>query len=178
MVRVLDMERMMTRFIVYVGILVIILGMLVLVTYDVQYRQIRGLLEQIEATQQNINELREENAALRQRMETWLDEWDVMLMETTAYAPLDPAAVAGMCYAGDPTVTASGAPTTPGVTVAAGPDVPFGTRVWAVGAMRTVQDRGGRIGAENIDICVATRAEALRFGRQRAVVVVERKGEK
>lgn len=119
---------------------------------------------------------REENAALRQRMEQWLDEWDVMAAEVTAYAPLDPAAVPGMCYAGYPEITASGNSVTPGLTVAAGRDVPFGSRVWVAGAMRTVQDRGGRIGPGSLDICVATRTEALRFGRQRTVVVVERKG--
>ena len=36
----------------------------------------------------------------------------------TGYAPLDPGAVCGMCYSGDPTVTASGRETKPGVTVA------------------------------------------------------------
>ncbi|MGI5839303.1 MAG: 3D domain-containing protein [bacterium] len=136
-----------------------------------QYRrQMRGL----EATQQMINELRRENETLRQRMQDWLNEWDVTMAEVTAYAPLDPEAEAGMCYAGNPRITASGALVQPGITAAAGPDVPFGTKVWVAGAMREVQDRGGRIGNGNIDICVATREEAFRIGRQRAVAVFRR----
>lgn len=154
--------------------LTIILVLLIFAADCAVRAQYRRAVHEIEETRQLIEQLREENAALRQRMEQWLDEWDVIAAEVTAYAPLDPAAVPGMCYAGDPTVTASGAPTTPGITVAAGPDVPFGSRIWAAGAMRTVQDRGGRIGPGRLDICVATRAEALRFGRQRAVAVIER----
>ena len=30
------------------------------------------------------------------------------MVEATAYAPIDPQAVEGMCYSGDPWVTASG----------------------------------------------------------------------
>jgi 3D (Asp-Asp-Asp) domain-containing protein len=154
--------------------LTIILVLLIFAADCAVRAQYHRAVHEIEETRQLIEQLREENAALRQRMEDWLNEWDVMTAEVTAYAPLDPAAVNGMCYAGDPGTTASGAPTTPGLTVAAGPDVPYGTRIWVSGSMREVQDRGGRIGPGSLDICVATRTEALRFGRQRAVVVVER----
>lgn len=59
----------------------------------------------------------------------------------TAYAPLDPAAIPGMCFSGDPNVTASGSPPVPGETVAAGPTIPFGSRVWIEGiGIRTVND--------------------------------------
>ena len=52
------------------------------------------------------------------KIEDELNKWSVY--EATAYAPLDPKAKEGMCYEGDPRITASGAPVVPGVTVAAG----------------------------------------------------------
>lgn len=91
----------------------------------------------------------------------------------TAYAPLDPRAVEGMCYSGDPNVTASGLPPIPGETVAAGPGIPFGSRVWIEGVgVRTVNDRGGRIHDRALDVVMATRAEALRFERRLLKAVV------
>ncbi len=97
--------------------------------------------------------------------------------EVTAYAPLDPEAEEGMCYAGDPTVTASGEPVEPGVTVAAG-ELPFGSRVWIEGiGWREVQDRGGAIGEKDIDVAVECREEALRFGRQKRRAITLEGGE-
>ena len=91
----------------------------------------------------------------------------------TAYAPLDPMAVEGMCYSGDPNVTASGQPPVPGETVAAGPGIPFGSRVWIEGyGWRTVNDRGGRITDRHIDLAVETRAEAYAIGRESVKGVV------
>ena len=97
---------------------------------------------------ERIEELKEQQAELGDRMEKWLDEWDVREAEITGYAPLDARAIPGMCYSGDPRVTSSGAKTTPGITAAAPVDVPFGTRVYipSRGEMRVVQDRGGRVG--------------------------------
>ncbi len=92
---------------------------------------------------------------------------EVREFEVSAYAPLDPAAVPGMCFSGDPNVTASGGRPIPGETVAAGPGIPFGSRVWIEGVgIRTVNDRGSRITDEALDVVFATRAEALMFGRQ------------
>lgn len=92
---------------------------------------------------------------------------------TTGYAPLDPKAVRGMCFSGDPRITASGQTTNPKITVAAGPRIPFGTLLWidSIG-WRRVDDRGSRIQGDRIDICFATRAEALAWGRKKVLVVV------
>ena len=92
---------------------------------------------------------------------------------TTGYAPLDPKAVRGMCFSGDPKITASGRKTDPAVTIAAGPRIPFGTWLWidTIG-WRRVDDRGSRIQGDRIDICFATRAEALAWGRRKVLVVV------
>lgn len=68
---------------------------------------------------------------------------------------------------GNPT-TASGEPVTPGVTVAADPDVlPMGTRIYIDGiGERVVQDTGGAIQGNKIDLAVESHAEALAWGVQ------------
>ena len=64
--------------------------------------------------------------------------------------------------------TASGAIAKAGVTIAADWDVmPKGTQVYIEGiGSRTVQDRGGAIKGNIIDIYFDTHEEALQFGRQ------------
>ena len=122
-----------------------------------------------------IAELKQHQAELGDRMESWLDTWEVEIWESTAYAPLDSRAIPGMCYSGNPQITTSGAKVIPYVTAAAGPGVEFGTKVYVAGdGARIVQDRGGRIGNRNIDLAMATREEALAWGRRRVTVVVER----
>ena len=110
----------------------------------------------------------------KQELQEWIDMWEIDTWETTAYAPLDPTAVEGVCYSGDPNITASGEQVVPGVTVAAGPGVPFGTTVYIEGiGKRIVQDRGGAIGNNNLDVAVWNRQDALEWGRQdRRVVIV------
>ena len=101
-------------------------------------------------------------------------EWDTRRMTITHYAPLDPDAVPGMCFSGDPTITASGATVEPGVTVAAGSNIPFGTRIYIPGyGYREVQDRGGAIGNNNIDVAVVSRSKAFELGRVEKTVYVE-----
>jgi len=119
-----------------------------------------------------IEGLRDQQADIGQRMQDWLDEWAVDVWESSAYAPLDPRAEEGMCYIGDPAVTASGARVVPGTTAAAGPDVPFGTLIKVEGAgWWVVQDRGGGVGNRCIDLAVQTREEALCWGRRQVKVV-------
>ena len=121
-----------------------------------------------------IQDLQGENRELYLRvleLEEWIGQWGLDEAEVTFYAPLDPRAEAGMCFEGDPRVTASGAPVEVGVTAAAGPSVPFGTVVLVEGVgPRVVQDRGGRIGDGHIDVAVDTVAEALRLGRETVLV--------
>ena len=151
-------------------------------------KQSDSMQHQIADTRQEIERLEQENVRLRkqldelrqerqvmERLEQWLETWDVDTWEATAYAPLDPRAVEGMCYSGDPAITASGAEVVPYLTAAAGPDIEFGTPVYVVGdGPRIVQDRGSRIGSGNIDLAVETREEALKFGRQPVKVVYRR----
>lgn len=59
--------------------------------------------------------------------------------------------------------TASGAPMTPGRTVATGREFPFGTRLLINGTIYTVEDRGVPNGC--VDILVGSHREALDRGR-------------
>lgn len=137
--------------------------------------EVRELREEVVSLQEESVRLQEDNRELQGQLQEWLDAWSVTDMVVTAYAPLCPTAVEGMCFSGDPSVTASGARVVPGKTAAAGPDIPFGTRVIIPGrGTYTVRDRGGAIGNGNIDIAVHTREEALAFGRQALRVALEK----
>lgn len=119
--------------------------------------------------------LHEQYSLILGRMESWLDEWAVDVWESSAYAPLDAGAIPGMCYAGDPRVTASGTEVIPYWTAAASPDIAFGTLVWVEGAgWRIVQDRGSGVGRGQVDLAMASRGEALRWGRRSVKVVYQK----
>ena len=126
-----------------------------------------------------IQELKSEISVLNERLALGiLPKWNlqnfvILDMEATGYAPLDPSAKKGMCYSGDRTKTASGATVVPNLTVATGKHIPFGTWLWIEGlGWRIVEDRGGKIGKEHIDICFKTQKEALAWGRKKVRVVV------
>ncbi len=121
-----------------------------------------------------IYELNEQHKQIKELQE-WKDNLFGMTARVTAYAPGDPGAIEGMCYEGDPNVTANGGRPVPGETVAAGPGVPFGALVWVEGVgVREVNDRGGRIGDRDLDLVMASRGEAFAWGVQerRALVLV------
>lgn len=128
----------------------------------IQQDTIDRLLDLVEDYQTEITRLRE-----------ILDSIGIDIFEVTAYAPLDPNAVEGMCYEGDPTITASGAKVEVGRTIAADTSIlPFGTKVWIEGfGWREVQDRGGAIKGNKIDVAVQTRTEAFEIGRGNRVVL-------
>ena len=137
----------------------------------------RELMDDYRSLLLDVERLQQDNLELQRRLDEKASilEWQEIDVEMTAYAPLDPEAVEGMCYAGDPNVTASGERVEIGTTIAAGPGLPFGTRVYIPGyGYRVVQDRGGAIGNGNIDLAVASRAEAYEIGRQRVTVYMER----
>lgn len=59
------------------------------------------------------------------------------------------------------TTTASGATTVEGVTIAADPSIPFGTKLMINDHVYTVQDRGGAIKGNHIDIYMSSHKKAL-----------------
>ena len=70
-----------------------------------------------------------------------------------------------ICNDGDSTKTATGTTPTPGRTIAADPNVlPYGTKVLINGHEYIVEDCGGAIQQNRIDILVDTHAEALQLG--------------
>jgi 3D (Asp-Asp-Asp) domain-containing protein len=115
----------------------------------------------------------EDNVEFKEQWREFMDRLQVEEMTATAYAPLDPDAVEGMCYSGDPLVTATGAKTTPGRTIATDPAViPIGTRVYIPGVgVRVAEDVGGSIKGNRLDLCMSSRAAALDYGKRRVRAV-------
>lgn len=139
--------------------------------HDIIRQEIESLYKARYRLENELQRLEEEGIKVNIEIEDIFPDAKETSMVVTAYAPLDPAAVEGMCYSGDPTVTASGEAPVPGETVAAA--LPFGTVLWIEGiGIRRVNDRGGRIRDDCIDLVMATREEALKFGRQKRRVVV------
>lgn len=99
-------------------------------------------------------------------------DYVVQLMMVTKYAPTSPGAVPGRDYSGDPNLTASGEKLIPGKTAAAGENIPFGTEIYVEGqGWYTVQDRGGNIGPNDIDLACSSQEEAIAFGQKKLLVV-------
>ena len=70
-------------------------------------------------------------------------------------------------------ITASGVKATEGVTVAMNKSIPFGTKIYIDGVgERIVQDRGGAIKGNRIDIYFDNHQSALNFGRQTKQVTI------
>jgi len=127
--------------------------------------------EQIRALQAEIADLKTSVENLMAAVEPM--DFEIQRWTATAYAPLDPEAVAGVCYSGDPNITASGREIRPGITVAAGPSIPFGTWIWIEGfGWRCVEDRGSAIKDGHVDIAMISRQNALDFGRQEVLVII------
>lgn len=66
-----------------------------------------------------------------------------------------------ICCGWETGITASGTPATAGVTIAADESIPFGTELVIDGHVYTVQDRGGKIKGNRIDIFCNSHLEAL-----------------
>ena len=64
-------------------------------------------------------------------------------------------------------ITASGVKAVEGITVAMNKSIPFGTKIYIDGVgERIVQDRGGAIKGNKIDLYFDSHQKALEFGRQ------------
>ena len=142
---------------------------------DIIREQQQEQLEIIEQLLEEVMMMRQESEEMLWQMQDWLNKWEIKPVEVSAYAPLDSRAIEGMCYAGDPNISASGAPVVIGETAAAGPGILFGTTVWIENiGFRTITDRGGRIGNGNIDVAVESREEAFEIGRKTVRVVYQK----
>ena len=139
-----------------------------------------ALEKQVDYLKEKMNELEVRLQGIQDGLEDLLETFDMAETYTiTGYAPLDPQAVYGLDYIGNPSVTASGDKPIPDETVAADKSIPFGTKVWIEGiGLRTVNDRGGAIKRGRLDLCMATRDEAIAFGRQNRKVIILKEGQK
>lgn len=88
-------------------------------------------------------------------------EYEIVVFECTAYCK-------GACCCGKWAngYTASGTVPQAGRTIAAPPEYEFGQEIEIEGITYVVEDRGGAIKGNKIDIYFDTHAEALQFGRQ------------
>lgn len=85
----------------------------------------------------------------------------------TAYCPCV------QCCGKSDGITASGEKAIEGITVAMDKSMPFGTKIYIDGVgERIVQDRGGEIKGNRIDLYFDSHQEALNFGRQTKEVTI------
>lgn len=134
--------------------------------------------------QQQIDTLTAEITALRKEFER-MDKPDrgeprgeKRIMEVTAY---DLSYQSCQKYPDDPLygVTASGEYVKEWYTVAAGPEIPFGTQIYIPffkdkpnSGIFTVQDRGGGIDNGQIDVYIKDYNECMEFGRRKLEVYI------
>lgn len=150
-----------------------ILLILTLRTASTLTKQMQGVEQKIQQAEQEAEQAKQEVAEAR-ILELESEKFETQLMKVTMYAPLSPGAIRGQDYYGDPSLTASGEKLVPGETAAAGPNIPFGTRIYVedVGWF-TVNDRGRGVGPNDIDLAMPTREEAIEFGIQRRLVIFQ-----
>ena len=94
--------------------------------YDAMRQAEKRCIELAVQLQDTVTALHEAHEEIL-RLESMKDDFTTLNIQrvvATGYAPLDPEAKNGMCYQGNPNVTASGEPTQPLITIAAGPDLP------------------------------------------------------
>ena len=122
-------------------------------------------IEEEESEPEKINQLVNSEKTIKQT------SWESLgNFEITAYCPCTNCC--GMWADG---ITADGTIAKEGITVAADTDVlPFGTKVKIDGKIYTVQDTGGAIQGNRIDIFTNDHQTALDWGRQTIEVFIER----
>ena len=95
-------------------------------------------------------------------------------VNVTAYAPLDPNAIYGMDYSGDPTITASGSRSREGIVAAN--FLEFGTKIRIPALfgdeVLVVEDRMAPSFDNTVDVLLYSRQEALNFGTKNAYIEV------
>ena len=87
-------------------------------------------------------------------------EFYTVTFETTAYCPCS------KCCGKSDGITASGTRATQGRTIAAPSTYGFGTEIEIDGVVYTVEDRGGAIKNNRIDIYFDSHTEAVNYGRR------------
>lgn len=105
------------------------------------------------------------------------ENYEVYQIEATGYAPYDNKS--GICSNGDPDNTATMTKPRPGVVAVNPKIIPYGTKMYIQGyGWGVAEDTGGAMRARTdlIDLYFDTHKEAMRWGRQKVYILVE-KGE-
>lgn len=141
------------------------------------------LEDMLRLTEGSTEILREHIEALKQRhqLEEMVEELRTIPGATvTSYAPLDPNAVEGVCYSGNPNITATGTQVREGVAAADLSRLPAGTVIEVPGyGEAVIEDSGGDMrNAKNIhvDLFMVTRGAALNWGRQTLDIKIKPEG--
>ncbi len=97
-----------------------------------------------------------------------------VMAKISAYAPLDPNAREGMCFSGNPAITASGTYAREGIV--ATNMFPFGTRIRIPSVFGNrvfvVEDTMSSIRNNTVDIFFVSQRDAINFGTTRAYVEI------
>ena len=139
---------------------------------EASYQQVSEPLES-EPIEEEASEPEQINQLVNSEKETTIKQasWESLgNFEITAYCPCT-----NCCGIWADGITACGAIAKEGTTIAADTDIlPFGTKVKINGEIYTVQDTGGAIQGNRIDIFTNDHQTALDWGRQTIEVFVER----
>jgi 3D (Asp-Asp-Asp) domain-containing protein len=134
--------------------------------------------EQISTLKQEVNSLRQEVERMDKPGRGGEGRGQRRTMEVTAY---DLSYQSCQKYSDDPMygITASGESVKEWYTVAAGPDIKFGTEIYIPyfedkpnGGIFTVQDRGGGIDNGQIDVYMKDYNDCMEFGRRELEVYI------
>ena len=142
---------------------------------EASYEQVSEPLEALESEpiEEEESEPEQVNQLVNSEKETTIKQanWESLGdFEITAYCPCT-----NCCGIWADGITADGTIAKEGVTIAADTDLlPFGTKVKINGEIYTVQDTGGAIQGNRIDIFMNDHQAALDWGRQTIEVFVER----
>ena len=161
-------------------VLIAVLGYIVVSLYNqVQLRsEVKTLQTQLVIAQDKVLKVQKERQDDLTKFEEVIAEKEeqkdsakrIIRAEVTSYAPLDPDAVEGMCYSGDPSITATGTTVRYGVAAADFSKLPAGTVLEIPGyGIAVVEDTGSALRKHEgyaIDVFMPTRREALAWGRQ------------
>ena len=133
------------------------------ITYKVKYQN-NEEIEKIKLSEQIIKQPVDKIVQIQRNMitsrsgSTIVATGETKIFKITAYCPCS------KCCGKQTGITASGTRATAGRTVAASSQYSFGTKLLINGKVYTVEDRGGAIKGNKIDIYMNTHAEALAWG--------------
>lgn len=127
---------------------------------------------EVQRMQAEVEQLKLEQQEMIKQLRSFLDKWNIAVMEATAYSPFDNRS--GICADGNPSFTATGARPGPG-TIAVNPSViPYQSSMWVQGyGWGRAEDTGGMIRARDdlIDVFQWSYDEAMKWGRRKVVVI-------